>query len=71
MVDAKTQVTAALQMAKAVADTIRELKEVSSGHLYAQLVGTFSIQQYDQLIGFLKRTGLIEETGSHLLRWVG
>lgn len=71
MVDAKNKVVAALQMAKAVADTIRELNEVPSGTLYAQLVGTFSIQQYDQLIGLLKRTGLIEETGSHLLRWVG
>jgi hypothetical protein len=54
----------------AIAEAIRGLREVPSGHLYAQLMGHMTLDQYGQVIAILKRAGLVEEK-SHLLRWVG
>ena len=63
-------VKAALAILRAVADAIRELGEVPSGHLYAHLMSKLSLEQYEQVIGVLKQAGLITES-SHLLTWVG
>jgi hypothetical protein len=63
-------VKAALGILTAVADAIRDLKEVPSGHLYANLMSKLSFAQYEQVIGVLKSTGLIKEN-AHLLTWVG
>ena len=63
-------VKAALGILRAVADAIRELGEVPSGHLYAHLMGKLSLEQYEQVIGVLKQAGLITES-NHLLTWVG
>ena len=63
-------VKAALGILRAVADTIRELGEVPSGHLYAHLMSKLSLEQYEQVIGVLKQAGLITES-NHLLTWVG
>ena len=59
---------AALEIIKAVADTIKELGSVPSGHLYAQLMGHLTLDQYNQIIGVLKNTGLVSES-NHLLTW--
>lgn len=67
----KEQVRAALGVVMAVSETIRELKEVPSGTLYANLMGQLSLEQYTKVIDMLKRTGLVEETQAHLLKWVG
>ena len=48
--------------------TIRELGSVPSGHLYARVMDTLSLSQYQQVIGLLKREGLVLESG-HLLTW--
>ncbi len=61
---------AGIQVITAVADAIRELGEVPSGHLYARLMGHLSFDQYESIISILKRTGLVTEQ-YHLLRWVG
>lgn len=61
---------AALAIVQAVAETIRELREVPSGHLYASLMGRLTLDQYNRVIGLLKRSGLVEEPSAHLLRWV-
>jgi hypothetical protein len=67
----KEQVRAALEVTRAVAEAIRDLGEVPSGHLYARLLGTLSLEQYEAIIGVLKRTRLVEEDSSHVLRWIG
>ena len=66
----QNHVKAALGILRAVADTIRELGEVPSGHLYAHLMSKLSLEQYEQVIGVLKQAGLITES-NHLLTWVG
>lgn len=69
--------TAALQMAMAVAETIRDLSKVSllggvpSGELYAALMGRLNIQQYEAIISALKGAGLVDEKNNHLLTWTG
>ncbi len=60
----------AVLVIKAVADAIRDLGSIPSGHLYAQLMGHMSLDQYQQIIGILTRTGLIVESG-HVLTWKG
>ena len=62
-------VKAALGILRAVADAIRELGEVPSGHLYAHLMSKLSLEQYEQVIAVLKQAGLITES-NHLLTWV-
>ena len=66
----KQQIAAALEVTRAIAETIRELKQVPSGHLYARLMGHMSLSQYEQIITALVNTGLVERTGDHLLRWI-
>ena len=61
---------AAVQMLKAVAEAIRELGRVPSGHLYAQLMGFLSLDQYTKAIDILKQMGLVEEK-YHELIWIG
>jgi hypothetical protein len=64
------QIKAALQITAAVAEAIRELGSVPSGHLYAQLCGKLSLQQYESIIHLLKNTGLVSES-FHELTWIG
>jgi len=64
------EIKAALQVTAAVAEAIRELGNVPSGHLYAHLMGRLSLQQYESIIGLLKQTGLVTESG-HELTWIG
>lgn len=65
----KEQIKASLEVLKALADTIRELKSVPSGELYARVMGVLTLNQYQSAIQTLKRTGLVKESG-HLLTWV-
>jgi hypothetical protein len=60
-----------LRVAMIVAETIRELGEVPSGHLYAQLMGHMSLECYESIILGLTGAKLVKRDGSHLLRWVG
>lgn len=66
----KRNVDAALNIARALADTIRDLGSVPSGHLYAQVMGHLDIHTYEAAIGALKRAGLVTEK-NHELTWVG
>jgi hypothetical protein len=66
-----TEVKAALGIIQAVAEAIRELGEVPSGHLYANLMSKLSLEQYEQLLDVLKGAGLVRESNAHLLTWVG
>lgn len=67
----KTQLTAALEILRVVADLIREAGEIPSGEIYAAVMSTgMSLDGYTAMIDRLKGTGLIEEK-AHVLRWVG
>jgi hypothetical protein len=61
---------AAVQVIKAVADAIRDLGSVPSGELYARLMPHMTLAQYEDIIGILTRTGLIEQK-AHVLTWRG
>lgn len=63
-------ITAAIQTAAALGDTIRALGSVPSGHLYAQVMGHMSLDSYQGCITLLKQAELVEEK-NHLLTWVG
>ena len=54
----------------AIAEAVRDLKEVPSGTLYAHLCGKLDISAYESALGVLTRARLIE-VKSHLIRWVG
>lgn len=64
------QTREALKVVQAVAEAIRELKTVPSGHLYTQLMGKISLDTYNKIITTLKNTGLVEEK-AHELIWKG
>lgn len=68
--NSKDQARAAVQVVAALAETIRELGEVPNGNLYAHVMGTLSLGEYEKVIALLKRAGLVAEE-NHLLRWVG
>ena len=70
----ESQIEAALmaaQVAHAIAEVIRELGEIPSGHLYARLMGMMDLSQYEQIIGLLIDARLVERDRFHLLRWIG
>ena len=64
------QVTSAIQAIAALAEAIRALKTVPSGHLYAQVMGHMTIEFYERAVGVLKGAGLVAEA-NHQLTWVG
>ena len=43
----------------AIASLIKEVKEIPSGHLYAQLMGKMSLDQYQNMIETLQKAGLV------------
>lgn len=61
---------AALALVVAVTETIRELRSVPSGVLYATLMNKMSIHDYNATIDMLKRAKLVEES-AHVLTWIG
>lgn len=69
----REDVANAIQLVKAVADTIREAGEQGcpSGPLYAALNSKgIGIDNYNRIIATLKGAGVVEEK-NHLLRWIG
>ncbi len=65
----KAQVKSGIEMVRAVAEAIREVKEIPSGHLYARVMFWVSLEEYSRIIDILKRAEVIEETSAHLLKW--
>ena len=64
------QLAAGLEVIRAIADAIRELRSVPSGHLYAQVMARLAFPEYEKVIGILKGAGLVRESNDHLLTWV-
>ena len=56
--------------ALALSEAIRAAGSIPSGVLYAQVIGEFTLDAYQQVIAALKRTGLVSEDG-HVLSWTG
>jgi hypothetical protein len=65
-----TQTKAVIEVLMAVADAIKELKKVPSGHLYVVLMGKIDLQSYEAIIRMLVHSKLVERRGD-LLVWVG
>lgn len=59
-----------IELTHAVGDTIRELRSIPSGHLYAQLMSYMSLEAYQVIIDSLKLAGVVKEE-NHLLTWIG
>jgi hypothetical protein len=70
------QVKAIINLTIEIAHSIKELSEhsplggVPSGHLYAALMHQMSLEDYQQIIRWLKDSGCVRETPSHLLDFV-
>lgn len=54
---------------EAVAEAIKALGEVPSGHLYARLMQHMTLEQYESIISVLIDQGRIART-NHLLIWI-
>lgn len=67
---AKEQIKGGIEILKAVADAIRELKSIPSGTLYARVAPMMSLEVYDKVIGTLKGAGLVREDVHHVLIWI-
>jgi hypothetical protein len=65
-----SQVASAIQAVAAIAEAIRAVGSIPSGYLYAHVLGTLSIHDYEGAIGILKRAGLVSVSGS-VLTWIG
>ena len=62
---------AALEILLAVANAIKELGTVPSGHLYAQLMSSgMSLENYQAILKVLEGAGAIE-IKNHLITYVG
>lgn len=64
----KEKVRVYIEVVKATADAIKELKEVPNGELYARLMEYVTFDQYCAIILTLKNSGVIRET-NNLLIW--
>jgi hypothetical protein len=64
----KEQIRASLEILKALADTIKELKQVPSGELYARVMSYMSLNNYQSAIHTLIRSGVIRQE-NNLLIW--
>ncbi len=66
----REQLAAALGVVAALGDTVKSLGSVPSGHLYARVMDTMSLQMYQAAIALLVRAKLVKEE-NHLLTWIG
>ena len=66
-----TTASRAIAIVRAIADTVKELKEVPSGTLYNTLMTQgMSLQQYEAVLDILKKAKVVEVTPAHLVRWI-
>lgn len=67
----REQIESSLAVVRAVAETIRDAKEVPSGTIYAALSAKgCSMTSYESIIRMLVNGGLIRKSG-HVLTWIG
>ena len=66
----QAKVEAAIGILRALTEAIRDLGQVPNGHLYANLMGKMSFEDYSMAIEIIKGSGLIKEVVNELI-WVG
>ena len=66
----KQQIKGTVEIIKAVADAICDLKRVPSGHLYTRVMNALDIHQYQRVIEIIKDAGLIRIENDELI-WIG
>lgn len=71
MTPTKEQILAAVMATKAVAESIRELRVVQAGTLYAVICGQLDLATFEHIITTLKRIELVKEDANHVLTWTG
>ena len=67
---AASQAGALVMATAALAEAIRDLGSVPSGHLSARVMGQMGLAHDEWAIARLKGAGLVAED-NHVLRWVG
>lgn len=67
----KDQIEATIRGVQAIAEAIRELKQIPSGHLYAHVMAHMSLNHYEKMISILESGKLIRRDPSGLLTWTG
>ena len=66
----KEQTLAAVKTLIAVAETIREAKQVPAGTLYAMLMGVMDLPTFESMVNTLVNTGLVGRGANHMLVWI-
>ena len=61
---------AAFKVIHAIAEAIRALGTVPNGYLYAQVMGTLSLENYNTVIKTLTRAGVVSLQNDEL-KWIG
>jgi hypothetical protein len=69
--ETKTRIEARLNATMAVAEAIKSLGQVPSGHLYTRVMEHMSLGVYQSIIELLKKVGMVTEDRSHMLTWKG
>ena len=64
-----TQVKAAVNLVFTVAEALRESGSVPSGHLYAAMMSVVDMNGFENILGILKRAGIVRQSGD-MLHWV-
>jgi len=65
-----TPIEKQLRIIKLIADTIRDCKQIPSGHLYAMLMTTgMTLEYYQSIIDILEKVNLITIDGFHMITW--
>lgn len=62
------QIQGGFKILQAVTEAIKEVKEIPSGHLYANLCGIMDLQTYERVISILTNSTVIRKQGD-LLIW--
>lgn len=62
---------AALLVCMTVAEAIRDLGSVPSGHLYAAVMSKMDIHSYENVIQILVNSNLVRRDAWHMLTWIG
>jgi hypothetical protein len=62
------QLKAGLAALQALAEAVRELKQIPLGHLYARVMNYMDINVYEKAIRMLCNAGVIRQDGD-MLKW--
>jgi len=68
---AKAQALVVVNNTFAIAECIKALKQVPSGHLYAQVMHKMDLPQFQSIIDLLIEAGVVRQQPCHLLEWIG